>query len=50
LSDKTTADRKLQGRYIGVLRTLRPAARVRVKKTASKESVAAAVMLASTLK
>jgi hypothetical protein len=50
LSDKSTAARKLQGRYIGALRSLRPAARIRVKKMASKEGVAAAVKLALALK
>jgi hypothetical protein len=50
LSDKATAARKLQGRYIGALRSLRPAARARVKKMARKEGVAAAVKLALTLK
>lgn len=50
LSDKATSARKLQGRYIGALRSLRPAARARVKKMASKEGVAAAVRLALTLK
>jgi aconitase B len=50
LSDKATAARKLQGRYIGALRSLRPAARARVKKMASKAGVAAAVKLALTLK
>jgi hypothetical protein len=51
LSDKATAARKLQGRYIGALRRLRPAAaRGRVKKMASKEGVAAAVKLALTFK
>jgi hypothetical protein len=50
LSDKATAASKLQGRYIGALRSLRPAARARVKKMASKEGVAAAVKLALTLK
>ena len=50
LSDKATAARKLQGRYIGALRRLHPAARARVKKMASKQGVAAAVKLAVTLK
>ena len=50
LSDKATAARRLQGRYIGALRSLRPAVRARVKKMASKEGVAAAVKLALTLK
>jgi len=50
LSDKATVARKLQGRYIGALRRLRPASRARVKKMASKEGVAAAVKLALTLK
>jgi hypothetical protein len=50
LSDKVTAARRLQGRYIGALRSLRPAARARVKKMAAKEGVAAAVKLALTLK
>jgi len=50
LSNKAMAARKLQGRYIGALRSLRPAARARVKKMASQEGVAAAVKLALTLK
>ena len=50
LSHKATAARKLQGRYIGALRSLRPAARARVKKMASREGVAAAVGLAIRLK
>ncbi len=50
LSDKATAARKLQGRYIGALRSLRPTARARVKRMAAKEGVAAAVKLALTLK
>jgi hypothetical protein len=50
LSDKATAARKLQGRYIGALRSLRPTARARVKKLAATAGVAAAVKLALTLK
>ena len=50
LSDKATAARRLQGRYIGALRSLRPAARTRVKKLAATAGVAAAVKLAITLK
>ena len=50
LSDKATAARKIQGRYIGTLRSLRPAARARVKKLAATAGVAAAVKLALTLK
>jgi aconitase B len=50
LSGKATAARKLQGRYIGALRSLRPADRARVKKMASQEGVGAAVKLALTLK
>jgi hypothetical protein len=50
LSDKTTAARKLQGRYIGALRSLRPAARARVKKVAREQGVAAAVKLAQSLR
>jgi len=50
LSDRATAARKLQGRYIGALRSLRPAARARVKKLAATAGVATAVKLALTLK
>jgi hypothetical protein len=50
LSGKATAVRKLQGKYIGALRSLRPAARARVKKVAREQGVAAAVRLALTLK
>ena len=50
LSDKATAARMLQGRYSGALRSLRPAARARVKKMARKEGAAAAIKLALTLK
>jgi hypothetical protein len=49
MSDKVLAARKLQGKYIGALRRLRPGARNRVKKVAREEGVAAAVRLAQSL-
>jgi hypothetical protein len=50
LSGKAVAARKLQGKYIGALRGLRPAARTRVKNVAREQGVAAAVKLAQALK
>jgi len=50
LSDKAVAARKLQGKYIGALRRLRPAARARVKIAAREQGVAAAVKLALSMK
>jgi hypothetical protein len=50
LSAKGLAVRKLQGRYLGALRGLRPGARARVKKVAREKDVAAALKLASSLK
>ena len=50
LSAKTLAARRLQGQYLGVLRRLAPAARVRVKKVAKEKGVAAAVAFGKTLR
>ena len=50
LSAKGLAVQKLQGKYLGALRGLRPGARARVKKVAHKQGVAAAVRLAQSLK
>jgi hypothetical protein len=49
-SGKAVAARKLQGKYIGALRGLRPAARARVKNVAREQGVAAAVKLALSMK
>jgi hypothetical protein len=49
MSDKVLAVRKLQGKYIGALRRLRPGARNQVKKVAREQGVAAAVRLAQSL-
>ena len=49
LSGKAVAARKLQGKYIGALRALRPGVRARVKKVAREQGVAAAVRLAQSL-
>ena len=50
LSAKGLAVRRLQGQYMGALRSLRPGAKARVKKLARAQGVAAAVMLALSLK
>lgn len=50
LSPKGLAARKLQGQYLGTLRGLSSANRVRVKKVAREQGVAAALKVASTLK
>jgi len=50
LSAKGLAVRKLQGKYLGALRGLRPGTRARVKKVAREQGVAAAVKLAQSLK
>ena len=50
LSAKGLAVRRLQGKYMGTLRGLRPGARARVKKMAREQGVAAAVRLAQSLK
>jgi len=50
LSVRGLAVRKLQGKYLGTLRGLRPGARARVKKVAREQGVAAAVRLAQSLK
>jgi len=49
LSPEGLAVRKLQGKYLGVLRGLRPVARARVKKVAREKGVAAAIKFASSL-
>ena len=43
------ATRKLQGRYLSVIRPLQPAARERVKKVAHEKGVAEAIKFAATL-
>ena len=50
LSVRGLAVRKLQGKYLGALRGLRPGARARGKKVAREQGVAAAVRLAQSLK
>jgi hypothetical protein len=50
LGAKTLAVRRLQGRYLGALRSLPPEARNRVKKVAREKGVADAVALAKSLK
>jgi len=50
LSAKAARGRRLQGQYLGALRSLRGAARERVKRTARAEGVAAAVKLAASLR
>lgn len=50
LSPAGMAARKLQGKYLGALRALSGSARLRVKKVAQNEGVAAALKLAAKLK
>jgi len=47
---KVARARKLQGQYLGALKSLTGADRARVKKTAAEKGVAEAVKLAQTLK
>lgn len=47
LSPEAMAVRRLQGKYLGVLRALPPAARMQVKRIASEKGVAAAIEFAS---
>jgi hypothetical protein len=47
---KVARARKLQGQYLGALKSLKGADRARVKKTATEKSVAEAVKLAQSLK
>ena len=47
---KVARARKLQGQYLGALKSLKGADRARVKKTAAEKSVADAVKLAQSLK
>jgi hypothetical protein len=50
LSPVALAKRKLQGKYMGALRGLQPAAQERVKKVAREKSIAEAVKFAASLK
>ncbi len=47
LSPAATEARKLQGRYLGLLRGLSPTARARVQKVAREQGVAAAIKSAA---
>jgi hypothetical protein len=49
-SPAVSATRKLQGQYLGTLRGLAPAARLRVRKVAQEQGVAAALKFARSLK
>lgn len=49
-SAKVQRSRKLQGQYLGALKSLKGAERARVKATAKNDGVAAAVALAKKLK
>jgi hypothetical protein len=50
LTAKGMAARKLQGQYLGMLRGLRPGARLRVRKMARESGVAEAIKFAGSLK
>jgi len=50
LSPKVTRARKLQGQYLGALKSLTGADRAKVKKTAAEKSVAQAVKLARSMR
>jgi hypothetical protein len=50
LSPKVARARRLQGQYLGALKSLTGADRVKVKKTAAEKGVAQAVKLAKTMK
>jgi hypothetical protein len=50
LTAEGLAARKRQGHYMGLLRGLQPGARLRVKKVAREQGVAAAIKFAGTLK
>jgi len=50
LSPKVARARKLQGQYLGALKSLTGADRVKVKKTAAEKGVAEAMKLAKTMK
>lgn len=49
MSAKTRALRKLQGRYMGLVRGLKVAEKARVRATREKQGMAAAIRLASSL-
>ncbi|MGA7743099.1 MAG: hypothetical protein WBP56_02340 [Polyangia bacterium] len=50
LSPKVARARKLQGQYLGALKSLAGADRAKVKQTAAEKGVAEAVKLAKTMK
>jgi hypothetical protein len=50
LSPKAIAVRKLQGKYLGIMRALPAAVRERVRKVAHEQGVAAAIKFATTLR
>jgi hypothetical protein len=50
LSPETLAVRRLQGKYLGVLRALTPGKRARVKKVAREKGIAQAIKFAGSLK
>ena len=49
MSPKTRALRKLQGKYMGLVRGLKPAEKSRVRAVREKQGMAAAITLASSL-
>jgi len=49
MSPKTRALRKLQGKYMGLVRGLKPAEKSRVRTVREKQGMAAAIALASSL-
>jgi hypothetical protein len=49
MSPKTLALRKLQGKYMGYVRGLKPAEKARVRKVREKQGMKAAIALASSL-
>jgi hypothetical protein len=50
VTPKVTRARKLQGKYLGALKSLKGADRAKVKETAAEQGVAQAVKLAKTMK
>jgi hypothetical protein len=49
MSPKTRALRKLQGKYMGLVRGLKPAEKSRVRAVREKQGMGAAIALASSL-
>lgn len=49
MSAKTRALRRLQGKYMGLVRGLKPAAKARVRSVREKQGMAAALKLAASL-